>query len=165
MASPLLLTVIMKTLFLSLGLIGLAGLAPVLAAGCDCTEVGCLGGLVVTVDGLLATHGDSLPLTIRVCADAACTKVTVSVDGSSMPTCTANEPAKAVCGSDFEKDQIEVTIDTELGDSVKATVTVEDQSGNMLYQKSSTGPTHESSPNGAFCGPHCVSGTAWFAVR
>ena len=142
-------------------LTSLASFASVLAAGCGCTAVGCPNLMTITVPGAGAIFRSSFPLSVRACVDATCTSARAEVGPNGEIGCVI--APQSGYGSDecsFGADgSLRVVVEANVEDADRASITLKDEQGKVLYQASSDDLSVEGiNVNGAMCGDDCHQG-------
>jgi hypothetical protein len=148
----------------------LLALALASVSGCqssqDCTLIGCQDGVGVTLTGLAAKPGLSLPVTLNVCLDATCSTFKLNHTGQA-PTCTSMSAGNTLCTIDGQGTVVLTTLPVPPGTAGGAALTVHatatDSMGATVLDQSQMVTVVESQPNGPSCGPACLGAEATFS--
>lgn len=146
-------------------LASLASFASVLAAGCGCTEMGCPSQMTIKVPGAGATFRSSFPLSVKACVDGTCISARAEVGpGGEIDCIQGPQDSTGFDLCSFGVDGLlVVVVEADVENAKRATLTLEDEQGKLLYQASGDDLSVEGvNINGAMCGDDCHRGTITF---
>jgi len=146
--------------------LGLALAAPGCASAAGCPISDCSNGVGVILNELIPKISASLPVTLEVCLDTACSSFQLTVTGGSAAPMCADPPGSNVeCTIDGEGTLVLTTLPlpdgTAAGAVISVHATAKDKYGTTLFDGTTPVTVTSSQPDGPSC-PSCEGGQAVF---